>query len=258
MKHLKLLCQLCCTVSMGLSKYRFTRLLIHLNLVLIILLFADNYSYGQNKQELKITPIPQSSKKLDIPEYENGNPYFYWHFCKQKEVQLNLGHPETSTDSILIRIWVTVPTEKKNQRHDLFEVRYTGNEWTAQVINMRVDFKKSRLQETIINHKVTIVKPISDWETIIDSLFLLKIDSLPTDDKLPDYASKSSNYGNNAPTFLFEYSTPNVYRFYQYNDIWAIRDLYWQAENVVKIVNLLDREFHIDSLATDFYRSLKK
>lgn len=222
-------------------------------LILIFLMFAAKFSFGQNKLEGKITPIPESNKILEIPKYENGHPYIYWHFCKQKEAQLNLSRPETSVDSVLIRIWVTIPTKMKDQRHDLFEVRYSNNEWVAQVINMRVDLKKSKLQELIRNHMVTKVKPTSDWESLIDSLFLWKIDSLPTDQQLNDYSLKSSNYGNNAPTFCFEYSTPVIYRFYQYNNVWAIQDSYWQAENVVKIINLIDREFQVDSLANDFY-----
>jgi hypothetical protein len=117
---------------------------------------------------------------------------------------------------------------------------------------------KFLLFEKITNHMPTKVTPTSDWKTVIDSLFLWKIDLLPTDEVLPGYASKSSNYANNAPTFSFEYSTPTTYRFYQYSNVWEIQGFYWRAENVVKTIDLIDRGFHIDSLANEFYLKKKK
>lgn len=206
----------------------------------------------------KIPPLPTSNKKMDVPKYDNGKPFVYWYFDKQKESQLKLTQPETSPDSLLIRIWVAAPTTKKNQRHQLVEIRRANNNWTGQVINMSVDFKMNKLEETITNYSATQVKPITSWKTVIDSLFYFKIDSLPTDENLPNYISQSTNYSNRAPTFSFEFSTPNIYRFYQYNNVWYIMDKYWQAKNVVKITNLLDREFRVDSLYNEFYKTLPK
>lgn len=231
----------------------------HKTISILILSAVISYPlFGQNRDKVieKILPVPESNKHLDIPKYDNGKPFIYWHYCKKKEAYFNLIRPELSNDSFIFRVWVTSQSKKKSQRHDLFEMRYSNNEWSAQVIDMSVDYKKSKNEELITNHTITKVSPISNWKTVIDSLLFFKVDSLPTDEKLPNYTTKSSNYANRAPTFSFEYSTPALYRFYQYNNVWAIQDYYWQAENVVRINNLLDREFKLDSLAYDFY--LKK
>lgn len=206
----------------------------------------------------KISAIPNANKKLEIPKYDNGKPFVYWHFDKQKESQLNLTRPEISSDSLLIRVWFAVPTTKKNQRHQLVELKNSNNIWSGQVINMNVDFNMKNLEETITNYSITPVNPRSSWKILIDSLYYFKIDSLPTDENLPDYGSKSTNYSTLAPTFSFEYSTPHLYRFYQYNNVWSIENKYWQAANVVRITNLLDREFLIDSLYNEFYKTIIK
>jgi len=214
---------------------------------------------SRQKLSEKIIPVPESNKELDIPKYENGKPFVYWHFSKQKEFQLDLISPETSIDSLILRVWVTIPSRKRNQRHDLFELRYENEKWTAQVINMNVDFYKSRIEEDIINYTVTEVKPKTNWNTLIDSLYILKIDSLPSDQFLPNYAFRGYSYSNKAPTLCFEYATPSIYRFYQYNNVWQLEENYWQAENVISFINLLDREFCVDSLAYDFYlKKIKK
>ena len=229
------------------------------NLILftiIILLTNCTPLLYRKKIDEKIQDIPESSKVLDIPKYDNGKPYIYWHLCKQKESVLGLESPETSTDSLIIRIWSTLPTRKISQRQDFIEIRNSNNSWKAQVINMSVDVDNREIEEKITNFIKTDVVPKTNWESLIDSLFILKVDKLPTDEQLPNYKENSTNYSNNTPTFCFEYATPNHYRFYQYNNVIQLETKYWQAKNVLLILDKIDREFKVDSLAYDFY--LKK
>jgi hypothetical protein len=222
-----------------------------ISFVFVLLACSMNAAFAQNKLLDRITPIPGSKKVLDIPKYDSGHPFIYWHYCKQKQTQLNLHSPETSSDSLVLRVWLTVPSGKKDQRHDLFEMRYKNNQWTAQVVNMSVDIKK-RTNEVITDFSVKEVQPVANWSSIVDSLFYFKIDSLPTDERLPNYSTLSSNYANRAPTFSFEYATPDLYRFYQYNDVWRLTQHYREAEQVIDFINMLDREFHLDSLSREF------
>lgn len=222
------------------------------SIMLIIMLFCTIGNVLAQKKILeKITSIPLSDKSLDIPKYENGYPFIYWHYCKQKQTQLNLIDPEVSTDSLILRVWGTLPASKKNQRHDLIEIRYVSNKWTAQVINMSVDLKQ-KTEEKITDFAITEVTPATNWNNVVDSLFYFKVNSLPTDERLPNYNSLSSNYDNRAPTFCFEYATPKIYRFYQYNNIGTLAEHYPEAQNIMRMLILLDREFDIDNLATKF------
>lgn len=71
-----------------------------------------------SKVDTYYTSIPESTKHLDIPKYGSehlfkGYPYTYWNFCKQKQSQLGLESPETSSDSLIFRMWITNPVGKK-------------------------------------------------------------------------------------------------------------------------------------------------
>lgn len=201
-----------------------------------------------------ITPIPPTTKTLDIPKYANGYPFTYWHFCKQKEKQLGLESPERTTDSLRFRIWITNPIGTKNQPHGLIEIKYDSSKWIGQLILMRVDLNVHTLSETIKKFDAWNLVPITSWNSIIDSLMKLKIDSLPTDEKIQNYYTEETRYRNNQPTYSFEYSTRSNYRFYQYNNIYRVPDKFWQPKNVILIGDLLEREFKWDSLARKYFK----
>jgi hypothetical protein len=201
-----------------------------------------------------LTPIPVSSKSIDIPHYDNGKPYAYWHFAKHKEPQLKLSSPETSTDSLLLRIWITNPVGYKGQPHALIEIKNDYKEWTGRMILMHVDFNRWNFTEKVTKTKIIELVPKSDWESVVDSLYALKIDKLPTDEKIPNYYTESNRYADNSTTFSFEYSTPTEYRFYQYGNIYRAPERFWQPKNVIAIFDLLEDEIGWDSKAREYFK----
>lgn len=213
-----------------------------------------------NKIDTFYTPLPKSSKHLDVPKYGtehrlSGYPYVYWHFNKQKQQQLGLQSPETSPDSLLFRMWVTNPVGRAGQPHLLLELRKDSISWHGTLVLMRVDFQSKTLKETITRSKTTDLKPLAtSWEKLADSLKFYQVDILPTDDQIPEYYDKYTGYGNNNMTFSFEYATKESYRFYQYNDIYRVPDKFWQPQNVINILNLLEREFKWDAQAREYFR----
>ncbi len=208
----------------------------------------------KNDRGKYITSIPQTPKTLDIPKYANGYPFTYWHFCKQKEKQLGLESPERTIDSLRYRVWITNPIGTKNQSHGLIEIKYDSSKWTGRLILMRVDLDARHLSETINKFDTWNLTPKTSWNSIIDSLIKLKIDSLPTDEKIQNYYTEDTRYNNNEATYSFEYSTRSNYRFYQYNNIYRVPDKFWQAKNVVLVGNLLEREFKWDSIARKYFK----
>jgi hypothetical protein len=206
------------------------------------------------------TPIPETVKELDIPKYDvkhqfNGYPFVYWHFSKQKERQLDLESAELSNDSLLFRLWITNPVGRNGQPHGLIEIKHDNFKWTGDLYFMRVDFNVSNLSETITEYEKFELSPKkNDWNFIIDSLYQLKVDLLPTDEAIPNYYENNSGYGNTSPTYSFEYATKKQYRFYQYNNMKQKSDKFWQAESVLKILELLDDEFNWNDLGHDYFK----
>lgn len=229
------------------------------NFLITLILSTSSIAQRNLKVRESYTSIPSSTKKIDIPLYENpspfeGLPYVYWHFTKQKEEQLDLISPEVENIDKLFRIWIVNPVGRTNQPHAVIEITCKSNECKGQLIFMRVKINRNKLTETITKSDRFSLTPTSlTWLTIIDSLIQFNFDSLPTDQAIPNYYKEGEGYGNNSPTFCFEYATQEEYRFYQYNDIGRTEGVYWQVENVLEIFELLENEFQWDSRAREYF-----
>lgn len=230
--------------------------------LILILIHAESYSqltFIEKKHRL-LTKIPASEKSIDIPRYSNltikNIPFVYWHFCKQKEKQLSLSSPEQGKDSLLIRIWITNPIGKKGQPAGLIEIKKESTNWAGKLFLFEVNVDRRNVTETIINKKIIELEPRkSNWRNLIDSLFHYKIDSLPTDDFIPNYYTGTQEpYSNNLQTFSFEISTKTSYRFYQYNNIHRAIERFWQPKNVEAILDILEREFKWDSIGREYFK----
>jgi len=222
------------------------KLLKYLIVFVLIFLVTGCASTSISQLSSNYSTIPETTKRLDIPKYDEeqqfgGYPFVYWHFSKQKEKQLGLESAELSNDSLIFRVWITNPVGRRGQPHGLIEIKHDFSKWTANLYAMYVDFNAKNLSETIVKFdKIDISPKKNDWDFIVDSLYRLKFDALPTDQVIQNY---NSDYINDLPTFSFEYATKNQYRFYQYNNAEQRSSKFWQAENVLKILELLDDEF---------------
>ena len=228
-------------------------------LILLLISVSACVSIKPEKLESYFVPIPESSKTLDIPKYKatpesKEHPFVYWNFSKQKQNQLGLQYPETSTDSLIYRVWITNPGGSRNQAHGLIELKYDSAGWNASLTLMRVNFNAGKLSEKIKKHKVIVLKPLkTNWETIVDSLYKLKFDVLPTDEKIPYYYNDITRYSNNKTTFSFEFATKKKYRFYQYSNVYRNNKNFWQPQNVINILALFEAEFKWDTLAREYF-----
>ena len=222
-------------------------------LLLVLILGSCIASQSVNLEE-SLTPIPKTSKELDIPKYENDLPYTYWHYCKVKQDQLGLESPETSTDSLIFRLWITNPIGSKNQPHGLITFRYDSNSWKGNLYLMHVNFDKRNLKEFITDFKELELLPTTNWDNVIEKLNELKIPDLPTDDHIEGYYDDLSNYNNYAPTFSFEYATSTKYRFFQYSDITRNEDQFWQPQHVNALLAFFEEEFEWDTRAREYFQ----
>jgi hypothetical protein len=227
--------------------------IIRLTIFLFIFL-AGCYPFMRTDVTKYITPVPTTTKTLDIPKYPSEHPYTYWHFSKQKEAQLKLSSPERNADSVLYRVWITNPAGPQNQPHGLIEIKLDSSNWTGQLILMRVDIDARELKETITSSKTWTLTPKTSWTYLVDSLFKLQIEVLPTDEKIPNYYTEETRYNNNATTFSFEYATRTNYRFYQYSNIYRAPSKFWQPKYVISILDLLESEIKWDSIAKKHFK----
>lgn len=232
-----------------------------LTLVIVITLSLSSCMSSRiAKIKENYTQVPKSTTKtLDIPTYKSPHPlagleYNYWHYAKQKEKQLGLASLETSNLKNVFRVWITNPVGTLSQPHGLVYIECNSDSCYGELILMRVKFDRRNLTETITETKRTTLSPSNlTWSAISDSLINLKFHELPTDELIPDYYPNNSGYATSGPTFSFEYSNPSEYRFYQYNDIYRVHDKFWQPENVIKILDLLESEFQWDTRAREYF-----
>ncbi|MCU0443026.1 MAG: hypothetical protein MUE96_11560 [Bacteroidia bacterium] len=210
------------------------------------------------KEEYSI--VPTTSKQIDIPKYEKphnlaGLYYNYWHYAKQKERQLELSSLETNYVDTIFRIWITNSSGRKGQPHGLINLSKHLDSFYCQLVFMKVDFTYSGLKETITTKSVLYLDPKNiSWQQLWDSLYFYKIDKIETDDLIPNYYKGNEGYNNYLPTFSFEYSVPNQYRFYQFNNYEPKVTQFWQAKNVDSILELLNREFDWNKRGSVYFR----
>ncbi|MGB1039731.1 MAG: hypothetical protein ACPGVD_02565 [Flavobacteriales bacterium] len=223
-------------------------------LILVVIIQGCILFTTNKKRKAWVTKIPESEKKIDIPKYDGETPYVYWHWSKQKEKQLNLISPETGSQDLVFRMWVTSQGRTKGQNHGLVEIVKTDSIWVGKVTHMKVDFRPYKYVETITKQNTSLIEPINGWKNLIDSLNFYQFSKLVSDKRSNESGPNEQGYNTYSPTYCFEYATPSVYRFYQLNYSNIVNNLiYKNYSNGNKIINLLDKEFKTDSLADLFF-----
>ena len=160
-------------------------------------------------------------------------------YLRWQEKWLDLPSLHKGFDSIQIRIWYGCFLTGDR----LVALIHNGQRWKSEISELIFhgggEQGPSRYPDSVT--RVTHFKnPESGWISFIDSLFTLKILTLPNDYDIPGFIP---NYPMDGCGIAFEISTRNAYRCYSY----ANPDLYdhWQVKNVLRIINLLSSEFNI-------------
>jgi hypothetical protein len=128
---------------------------------------------------------------------------------------------------------------------DWFVVLSNRNkEWSAEISKMSYHHNELKIKIDSVSRKIGYKTPKSGWSKFINKLFNLKILSL-------EDCSKLACYGYDSPTdgcsVSIEIATKNTYRYYYYLNPDYYSGRYWQANNVVKLLKLVNEELSIDS-----------
>jgi hypothetical protein len=161
-------------------------------------------------------------KGHDDPFYEDINKYAF---------ALQLDSLEAGYDSLQLRIWLG---------HSMAKVKYVvilkfkDQKWKGQLVSF-----SNKTENNDLCKKVRTMSPGSGWHTLIDSLYKLKIVTLPHEAEIARY----NGAGADGMSYYFEIATSKRYRIYNYTNP-EDNTKFWQAANVLKIANLLEKEFN--------------
>lgn len=145
---------------------------------------------------------------------------------------LHLDSLEAGYDSLQLRIWLG---------HSLARIRHVvvlkrkNDKWKGQLVTFSTGAEHSGPAK-----EVREIYPASGWHTLIDSLYKLKITTLPHETEIPGYNGAG---GADGISYDFEIATSKIYRAYSYSNPGGQRN-FWQAGNVIEIANFLEKELH--------------
>ncbi len=180
----------------------------------------------------------------DIALYKNGKQIYAYTSISKAASQLNLDSLELGFDSMQIRIWFSFAKHDSSQ---IFIIKNRNNKWSAESIILKYLWDDTLLQTSLSDTITKVSYHNVNWTRFLNELFQLKITSLPDMDKINGYKDIGGIDGSGC---CVEIATKSSYRFYGYWFPGRFKDQYWQADNMIKIIELLEREFSFKLLDT--------
>lgn len=198
-----------------------------------ILLYACN---GQDRIGAKVSKTDTTKVfNREIPTGKDGTVDLFYNLKKQKASQLKLDSLESGFDSLQIRISYDYSLVTKR---DLVVIKMTNAKWEGKLYEMTVDWDAFTLTEKVISKKVKSIAPRSGWNSFVQKVLDLEVMSLPNMDDIPGL----EDGWNDGVTYNVEVATQRQYRYYSYHLPKEFQDKFWQAKNMIKILELIKNE----------------
>lgn len=186
-------------------------------------------------------PVPETHKELDIPRYDEsrgvmaGKPFVYYTFAKQREAQLGLDPAELSPHERLLRVWGTFSSHPRRQRGFLAEFIFDDGEWSGRFHDYFIRYDEWKHYERIVDTKNFRLSPEDGWEHFETLLRETGLTGLPTDEQIPGLSDWiRRNRVSTASTYSEEYSTPDSYRFFIYQNPHETQKHFEEAANFMR------------------------
>ena len=182
-------------------------------------------------------------KTSEIQWTKNDSDIFYIS-TQDKVKQLGLDSLQNGSDSLQIRIWYGYSTDITRK---LLVINKTNLFWTASLYTMTVidrigtDLKEMNSPEKIRLEKTENLQPKNGWDRFINKILSLQIISLPDMYSIPGMKVGVED----GVTYSIEVAMRHKYRFYSYSNPDEIKEEYWQAKNMVDIIDLLETELEV-------------
>lgn len=175
----------------------------------------------------------------EISRYDNGDVDLLYKLTQDKARQLKLDAIENGYDSIKIRVWYNYSLINNRK---LLVLSNRNGVWSGTLYKMTVNWDPQINKETIETIEKGQVVPRTGWANFINKLYELQILTLPDMD---DIQNLRDNWLDGVD-YNVEIATKNQYRFYEYHMPDKFQDEFWQAKNMMGILNLIQDEFEVD------------
>jgi hypothetical protein len=207
--------------------------------IVVLVIFSTLLACHSNLPGNNKTYNKSDTVVKDIPLINGKYPYYY---TKQNIflAKLGLDSLERGYDSLHIRIRLA---NSMSDRGLILEITRKQHVWSGRLYKSSMHFFYHS-DSVIINSKtISDVKPKSNWDSLMQHLYKLKVLDLRDQSEIPNGGGCGDGDGA-----VFEIATRNKYRIYSYSCYDSLDSITWQAKNVELIVKTLESEF-------DFKRS---
>ncbi|MES2387718.1 MAG: hypothetical protein V4543_06930 [Bacteroidota bacterium] len=179
--------------------------------------------------------MPRIIKK-EIPLYTDGVPDNFYRITHNQARQMKLDSLENGFDSVQIRVWYEDPLSISRQ---LLVMQRSAGEWSAKSYKMTVLTQDS--VEMLTDFVKKDISPLSGWAAMAKNLNKYVMTSLPNMDDIPGLFDSWKD----GETYCIEVATTKQYRFYCYHVPEHFQKRWWQAQNMVGLLNIFEKEFRM-------------
>lgn len=179
-------------------------------------------------------PEPRQVNQTIAPDFVREVPHDdnFYEYINREAFALQLDSLEAGYDSLQFRIWLGHSMAIVNH---IVILKCKDQKWDGQLVSFSIDDENN-----YVNKKVRKISPRSGWGTLIDSLYKLKIATLPHETNIAGY----NGAGADGISYDFEIATSKSYRIYRYSN--PEENIHFrQAVLVLQIANLLENEFDL-------------
>lgn|GEM_PF-3303968 len=205
--------------------------------VLIFFSFSNYDICYYSKKKMEITTVIKDEKTInsfvlknfDLVSSSYRNPIFPCKVNYKKKTSI----ATSFCNFPVVDCWVF----KENGLYTLVLTNSKGK-WSGQFFTLV--YHLSELGDSIksITQKAEFREPKSGWTELKQKLLQLKVLSLPDYHTIPEYDQVADG-----DAVIVEVSSKKVYRIYSYQEPRMFQNKFWQAANMERILELIEKEF---------------
>ncbi|MFL5741355.1 MAG: hypothetical protein ACJ75B_14115 [Flavisolibacter sp.] len=208
--------------------------MIKISLISLLIIFSCNSS-GSNKIIENFTSKSDSFEQ-DIPELMKDNDYK--NLLESVENGLGLSSIKHGFNKFQIRVW-----EEKNKVGQVIVLVNSGKGWSGNLYDFKYTRVNNQKVDKVMGSRSPMDTPISGWDKMLNNLYDLDILTLRDYSSIPNYdVATDVDQG-----YAVELAGINKYRSYTYPQPEAMQKSVPEAEKMLEIIQLLDKEFRLNN-----------
>jgi len=228
--------------------WRKSKMRIPIALLLIFLILGACNSKQVKEQNNFTLILPDTSK--------THQPHIFYENKKYLTEELNLRKLEFNTDSFELRLWVKFELITGGQVYSLKKI---NSQWTCLHYSYYEQESDSPVEHEVYDNisyftvdSISVKKktPKSGWSKFLGEIEDANIYNLPDQSDIKGW----ENLVTDGNTFYVEYATKTKYKFYSYNCPDLYEDDFVECRQMIKILEIFNKEIGIDVGLNGNYR----